>query len=121
MLDSQRLGIRFDLDARADEEGADGKFFSNSLELLAAHFDGTGERFFFDTVDIDQRTIGGQPCQDLFGWIVPSEAEDAFVPRWRSGEGPDELADLDAAGVEYVGVTWSPGEDGSPEPAFDRG
>ena len=119
MLDSQRLGIRFESDAHADEDGVDGEFFSNSLELLVEHFNGTGERFFFDTVDVDQRVIGGEKCQDLYGWIVKSSAVGVFEPRWKSGEGPDELSDLDGSGVEYVGITWTEGPDGKPSPVID--
>lgn len=106
----QDLGIRFD----ADAEGAGSDFLLSSLEILSSVLSEGGNRFFFDTVDPEQHEFGGVKCQDLFGWIVPIDEVDEFMPKWLEGGDADELE-----GFDFVGVSWVEGQDGSPEPVFD--
>ena len=83
--------------------------------MLVNHFEGTGERFFYDSGDIDQHDFGGTKCQDLFGWIVPDDLVDSFRPIWLSGDD----GELDS--FAYASVSWAEGPDGRPVPVIDRG
>lgn len=42
--------------------------------------------FFFDTIDVNQRVIGGKHCEDMFSWVVPNERIAEFKPIWLAGE-----------------------------------
>ena len=105
-------GIRFATDL-TDEWS---RYVIDSVELANEALAESGERFYFDTVDVNQQVIGGRCCWDMFGWIVPDEDVDRFEPLW--------FARYDKAigilGFEDAIVEFSAGEDGSPVVSFDR-
>lgn len=116
MLESQKYGIRFTADAHMDERSdEDSICILSSLKMLAAHFEGTGRRFFYDSGDIDQHDFNGVKCQDLFGWIVPDSMVSEFEPIWLAGN-DDGLESFD-----YVSIGWRQGADGRPELVIDDG
>lgn len=57
----------------------------DSADLLNTQLAHRGLSFFFDTIDVDQRAIGGMHCEDVFGWVVPSDEVGNFVPIWLVG------------------------------------
>lgn len=68
--------------------------------------------FFFDTVDVDQRVIGGKYCEDMFGWVVPNERIAEFEPICLAGE------DEKLGSYDYLCANWED-RDGRPYAAID--
>ena len=97
------FGIRFESDAT----GPDGPFIVDSVELLNEQLAPEGKRFFFDTADLGQRMICGRHCWDMFGWVVPEEEIDRFMPDWLAWR-DDKLHDF-----SYVTIDWTE-KDGRP-------
>ena len=60
------FGIRYTNDL-TDEFS---EFIVDSVDLLNAQLARYGLSFFFDTIDADQRVIGGRYCEDMFGWVI---------------------------------------------------
>ena len=56
------------------------EFIVDSVDLLNAQLAPHGMSFFFDTVDVDQRVIGGKHCEDMLGWVVPNDLVSEFEP-----------------------------------------
>ena len=90
------FGIRYEGDAT----GPDGPFVVDSVELLNEQLAPEGKRFFFDTADLGQRMICGRHCWDMFGWVVPEEDLDRFMPDWLARR------DEDLEEFDYVSVDW---------------
>lgn len=56
-----------------------------SADLLNTQLAHRDLNFFFETIDVGQRAIGGMHCEDVFGWVVPSDEVGNFVPIWLAG------------------------------------
>ena len=101
-----------------DVRHPESEYLVGSMKALTEVFRGTGSRFFLEGCSAGRHDFPGGKRRDVRGWIAPLDAVPVFEARWRSGEGPDELADLSSWGVRYVDVVWKAGEDGMPVPFF---
>lgn len=89
------------------------EFIVDSVDLLNAQLAPHGMSFFFDTVDVDQRVIGGKHCEDMFGWVVPNDLVSEFEPVWLAGE--DEKLECYNS---YVCASWEDRDGELPEEAY---
>ncbi len=69
-----------------DLTGEYSEYVTDSVDLLNLQLVPHGMSFFFDTIDVRQRVIGGKHCWDMFGWIVPNGLAPDFEPTWLAGE-----------------------------------
>lgn len=88
------------------------EYIVDSVDLLNAQLAPHGMSFFFDTVDVDQRIIGGKHCEDMFGWVVPNDLVSEFELIWLVGE--DEKLES----YDYVCASWEDRE-GKPYAVVD--
>ena len=116
MQKSLPYGIRYMTDVELMDSGQDYGYLRPTLDLLEAHFKGTGLNFYMDMVDVDQHVIGGVKCQDILGWVVPDSEAGPFK-RWWLNASPGQENDAYA----YAMVNWVQGSDGKPMPEFDLG
>ena len=103
------FGIRYENDL-TDEFS---EYIVDSVDLLNLQLAPHGMSFFFDTVDVDQRIIGGMHCEDMFGWVVPNDLVPDFEPTWLASE-DDELESYNC----YVCAKWED-RDGFPHAVID--
>lgn len=92
------------------------QYIIDSVELANNALVDSGERFYFDTIDVHQQVIGGKHCWDMYGWIVSTKDAGWFEPLWLAWR--DE--ELDDGRAEYVSVSFFKGSDGMPVVTFDR-
>ena len=93
---ASHFGIRYANDL-SDEFS---EFIIDSVDLLNAQLALHGLSFFFDSIDVDQRVIGGKYCENMFGWVIPNGLVAEFEPIWLAGE------DEKLGGYDYVCASW---------------
>lgn len=89
------------------------EYVVDSVDLLNAQLAPLDMSFFFDTVDVDQRVIGGKHCEDMFGWVVPNDLVSEFKSIWLAGE-DEKLESYDS----YLCANWE-NRDGRQYTAID--
>lgn len=105
--------IPFGIRHAADATGRWSEYTLDSVKFANDALAGTGKRFYFDQADYPWHEIDGLRLHDMYGWVVPDELADRFVPVWLAG------ADLDLDEYEYATVEFHEGEDGRPVITFD--
>lgn len=108
MAIAPHFGIRYTNDLTEEFS----EFIVDSVDLLNAQLARHGLSFFFDTIDVDQRVIGGRYCEDMFGWVIPNGLVVEFEPIWLADE------DEKLGGYDYVCASWED-RGGKPYAAVD--
>lgn len=96
----------------SDTKGEFGQYVIDSVTLANDALSGKGKRFYLDSVDVEQKEIGGFFCWDMCGWVVDESDSAAFEDLWIK----EKDSELD--GFDYAMVTWDD-DGGSPVPVFD--
>ena len=108
MTNTMPFGVR-----RTNPKCIDHDYIVDSVALANETLEGDGKAFFFDDADVLMQKIGGRLCEDMYGWIVPTEDIEAFEKAWHD----DDYAVLDQ--YEYATVEFRDGGDGKPVVSFD--
>lgn len=108
MAIAPHFGIRYTNDL-TDEFS---EFIVDSVDLLNAQLARHGLSFFFDTIDVDQRVIGGRCCEDMFVRVILNGLVAEFEPIWLASE------DEKLGGYDYVCASWE-NRGGKPYAAID--